>query len=215
MSPTALGRKQARCPVFTIGHSVHTRERFTTLLGKFGIDVVLDIRSSPYSGRSPQYNRSALKQWLLDLGVRYSFGGSALGGRPNGTSMYVNGRADYLRMAEAALFRQGLRRVAAAARSHRVALLCAEADPLECHRFLLVGRALHEAGLDVQHILPNGFEESHSVTEERLLRAVGLLQGGFFDDEGNALARAYVLQASRVAYTLSSAELHLTEHESE
>lgn len=142
-----------------------------------------------------------LKEWLSSIGVAYSFAGGALGGRPKDALLYANGRADYLRMAQSEDFRKGLRRVATGARSHRIALLCAEADPLECHRFLLVGRALHEGGLEVQHILPSGAAEAHTATEERLLRVAGLLQSGFFEDISNALARAYVLQASRVAYT--------------
>ena len=204
MNPEPLGLKRYRFPIFTVGHSAHLREHFKALLVRFSINVVLDVRSSPYSRRYPQYNRNALKGWLLDIGIQYTFAGSALGGRPTSPSLYVNGKADYLQMAESTLFREGLRRVATAARSYRVVLMCAEADPLECHRFLLIGRALHEGGLDVQHILPSGGVERHAVTEDRLLRATGVLQRGFFDDGSDALARAYILQAARAAYSVDA-----------
>jgi uncharacterized protein (DUF488 family) len=200
-----------RFPVFTIGHSAHSPERFRELLERFGVDVVLDVRSSPYSGRFPHFNRDSLKTWLNESGIRYSVGGAALGGRPKSESMYANGRADYLKMAGTETFRHGLRRIAAAARLHKVALLCAEADPLDCHRFLLVGRALHEVGIDVFHILNSGVAERHRITEERLLRATGLFQQGMFEDSTDVLARAYAVQASRVAYTIPRPELRETE----
>jgi uncharacterized protein (DUF488 family) len=190
-------------PVFTIGHSAHPPEHFAALLKRSGVDVVLDVRSSPFSTRAPQYNRFALKKWLAELGIVYSLGGEALGGRPRNPAFYVNGRADYLQMAQTEAFRRALRRVANAARSHRVALLCAEAEPIECHRFLLVGRALHQAGVEVQHILANGAVETQSAAEERMLKAVGLLQAGLFESVGSAVDRAYAIQSARVAYSLS------------
>lgn len=193
-----------RWSVYTVGHSIHPAPHFVELLATHGIEIVLDVRSSPFSSRAPQYNRVAMKEWLAGAGIRYSFGGSALGGRPNSPLLYHAGQADYRRMAETEEFRLGLRRVASAARKHRVALVCAEADPIECHRFLLVGRALSAGGVNVQHILANGTLETHRNAERRMFTAVGLLQAGFFDDDSDATERAYAIQSRRFAYTVGT-----------
>lgn len=190
-------------PVFTIGHSAHPPAHFASLLQRHLVDWVLDVRSSPYSRRAPQYNRPTLKGWLDQAGIRYSFGGGPLGGRPADPAMYRARQADYERMAQTESFRNGLRRIASAARSYRVALLCAEADPIECHRFLLVGRALAQGSFDVRHILPNGELESQRAGEQRMLDAVGLRQPEFFEEAADVLAEAYYAQAGRVAFTLT------------
>lgn len=104
-------------------------------------------------------------------------------------------------MAATEAFRLGLRRIARAAQSTRVALMCAEAEPLECHRFLLVSRALSER-LELYHILPSGRAESQREAEQRLLGTVGLAQAALFEDHKDVLKQAYVLQAKRVAYSL-------------
>jgi uncharacterized protein (DUF488 family) len=189
-------------PIFTIGHSTHSAERFVALLQAYAIDVVIDVRSSPYSRRAPQFGRPTMKRWLDASGVQYYFVGRALGGRPDDSTLYENGRVSYDRMAASANFLTGLRRVARAARVCRVALVCSEAEPIECHRFLLIGKVLHQNGLSVFHILPNGEAESHSACENRLISAVNLVQSELFRPQADTIAEAYILQSSRVAFTL-------------
>lgn len=192
-------------PVFTIGHSLHSSERFFELLAMHNIGVLLDVRSSPFSRRAPQFGRPELVASSRQAGIRYSFGGLSLGGRPTEPAFYDNGRANYERMASAPAFRTGIRRIATAAKASRVALLCAEADPIECHRFLLIGRVLSKF-VDVQHILASGQVEPHRRAEERMLAAVGLAQPGLFEGGSNALETAYSAQSARMAYTKPSAE---------
>jgi uncharacterized protein (DUF488 family) len=187
-------------PIFTIGHSLHAQGMFSSLLRQHHIDVLLDVRSSPFSRRSPQFNRQHLKTWLNGLGIRYSFGGRTLGGRPEDPSLYVRGQASYERMAAIDSFIASLRRIAIAARTTRVVLLCAEADPIECHRFLLVGRCLHARGFDLRHILSNGRLESHSQAEQRMMAVNGLQQADAFSEGGDSLATAYERQAARFAF---------------
>jgi uncharacterized protein (DUF488 family) len=191
-------------PIFTIGHSLHTADVFCRLLLRHEIEIVLDVRSSPYSRRAPHFNRSSLQSLLRDVGIRYSFGGRTLGGRPQDDRLYQYGQASYDLMAATESFLASLRRVARGAKSSLVALLCAEADPIECHRFLLVGRALHARGLDVQHILPNGVAEPHADGEYRMLVATELAQADAFSDNTDALALAYQRQAARFAFVKPS-----------
>jgi uncharacterized protein (DUF488 family) len=188
-------------PVFTIGHSLHGDDRFLSLLVRHSIDILLDVRSSPFSRRAPHFNRPSIKGRLANVGIVYSFAGRTLGGRPDDESLYEQGRVSYERMAVTRSFVAGVRRIAVAARSNRVALMCAESDPIECHRFLLIGRALQEKSVEVSHILPNGELEAHAAGEERLLRAVGLAQTGLFQETGDAISEAYARQTARVAFS--------------
>jgi len=187
-------------PIFTIGHSLHTPDRFCQLIIRNEIEVVLDVRSSPYSRRAPHFNRSAIEPMLRSVGVRYSFAGHTLGGRPENSALYVGSQASYKLMAASESFTTSLRKVARGAKSAIVALLCAEADPIECHRFLLISRALHARGFDVKHILANGLTESHTDGERRMLVATDLSQGDVFAPSEDALALAYERQAARYAF---------------
>src|SRR5207247_4472917 len=125
-------------PIYTIGHSTTPEDKFVTWLKARDIDVLLDVRSSPFSRHAPQFNRPALADWLASAGVKYVFGGRSLGGRPTDQALYEFGRVSYKRMSKTTEFLAGLKRLVLLARTHSVALLCAEAEPLECHRFLLV-----------------------------------------------------------------------------
>jgi uncharacterized protein (DUF488 family) len=171
------------------------------LLTAHGVSVVFDVRSSPYSSRFPHFNRSDLSTWLENRHIRYYFAGRHLGGRPADQSLYIDNQACYSAMAKSTAFISALRRIASWTSTARCALLCAEGDPLECHRFLLIGRQLHERGFEVRHILSNGASETHKASEHRLLSTLGLLQSDIFDSRADAITAAYDLQASRVAYT--------------
>lgn len=190
-----------RFPLFTLGHSTHSADVFLGLLRGHGVSVVFDVRSAPYSGRYPHFSRPDMSRWLEQSQVRYFFAGKHLGGRPSDQSLYLNNQANYAEMAKSADFLSALRRLASWTRRARCALVCAEADPIDCHRFLLIGRELCTHNLDVYHILPNGTAEPHRATERRLLRKLGLLQADVFDNQADAVAAAYTIQASRVAYS--------------
>lgn len=142
--------------VLTIGHSNHTLEIFLALLARHRVTVLADVRSAPYSRFNPHFNREALAAALETAGLGYVYLGRELGGRSDDRSCYENGRIRYDRLARTARFRAGLERVVQDAPGRRLALMCAEREPLRCHRTLLVGRALDERGIDVAHILPDG-----------------------------------------------------------
>ncbi len=143
--------------VFTIGHSNHDLERFISLLTMHGVEVVADVRSSPWSRFAPQFNREALERSLQARGVRYVFLGEALGGRPRGDEFYdEEGHVLYGVVAETPWFREGLDSLEEVARRSRVAMMCSEENPADCHRRLLVTRVLSERGVRVEHIRGNG-----------------------------------------------------------
>jgi uncharacterized protein (DUF488 family) len=187
--------------VLTIGHSTHSWERFISLLRSSGISAVADVRSSPYSRFNARFNRDELRQELRSDGIYYVFMGNELGGRPKEHKLYCEGVADYEKMAQTDEFRKGLDRVVEGAKKHRIALMCSERDPLDCHRCLLVSRALAQRGVTVDHILDGGRTVSHSKLEDELLEVSGRGAGDLFAQREDQLAAAYRERAKRVAFT--------------
>ena len=135
--------------ILTIGHSNHPIEHFLALLQGAGVTAVADVRSAPHSRHVPQFNHDALKAALREAGIAHVYLGKELGGRPQNKQQYRDGVADYEKIAATEAFQAGLRRVLDGAATHRVALMCAEQYPLDCHRCLLVGRALAAGGARV------------------------------------------------------------------
>jgi uncharacterized protein (DUF488 family) len=188
-------------PIFTIGHSTHTIERFLQLLKDSEVTAVADVRSRPFSGRSPQFNRHDLEASLRQHGMDYRFFGTGLGGRPKDQKLYVAGTANYEAMAQTERFKEGLEKVMKGAKKHRLALMCSEHDPIDCHRCLLIGRALSEHHIPVQHVLADGTFQSQHDVEERLLDLNRELNHDFFVPREQKLEIAYRDQGMRVAFT--------------
>ena len=187
-------------PVFTIGHSTHSAEAFLALLRQHQVEAVADVRSSPFSRFNPQFNREALEQFLKTNGIRYVFLGKELGARSDDRSCYLDGRVQYSRLAQTPLFQSGLDRVLQGAARYRVTLMCAEKEPLECHRTLLVAKALAEGGQLVIHIHADGHLETHEAAMERLLDVTGLSKEDLFRSRQELLAEALARQEKQIAY---------------
>jgi uncharacterized protein (DUF488 family) len=159
--------------LFSIGHSNIPAERFIAMLRTAGVNAIADVRSTPASRCFPWFSSKNLARSLQDGGMLYMPFGDSLGGRPRDLALYREGVADYERMAQQPEFCAGLDRLLAMAAQHRVCLMCAEREPLDCHRCLLVSRALAERGCAVGHILHDGTIEAHAATEQRLLADSG------------------------------------------
>lgn len=169
--------------LLTIGHSNHPIDRFLDLLTRHGVTALGDVRSFPRSRFNPQFNRERLEGSLKDRGIGYVHLGDALGGM----------RGDFGAIAAQPSFAAGLERVREGARRHRIALMCAEKDPLDCHRFVLVCRHLRH-DLQITHILGDGTLIEQDGLENRLLEATGLggPQGGLLpEDRASLVERAY------------------------
>jgi hypothetical protein len=148
--------------LYTIGHSNHDQEHFCGLLLQHGIGVVADVRSSPYSRYTTQFNAEQLKTALAAKGIRYVFLGDQLGGRPAVPEHYdEQGHALYYRMARSETFLQGIERLEGGMKKYRVAIMCSEEDPTVCHRFLLVSRVMAERDNKICHIRGDGSLASH------------------------------------------------------
>lgn len=187
--------------IWTVGHSTHSYERFLGLLRDANITAIADVRTSPYSRHLSQFNKDSLRDELRTDGIAYSFLGDELGGRPKDKQFYCDGVADYEKMAHAAFFGKGLNRVIEGARKYRIALMCSEHDPLDCHRCLLVGRALAENGISIKHIKANGDIVDHHDIEEQLLKLESQQGDDLFMSHEERLAAAYKKRARKVAYS--------------
>lgn len=189
--------------IFTIGHSNHPLEKFLGLLKQHDIQAVADVRSSPYSRRHPQYNRDNLQAALSEAGIQYVFLGRELGARSEDPACYVDGKVQYDWLAKTDLFTSGIGRLLEGLKTYRIALMCAEREPLNCHRTLLVSRALERRGVEIMHILTDGALEAHADTMRRLAAELGLSGGDLFSDTGEMIDMAYASQADKIAYRRS------------
>lgn len=189
-----------RHTVYSIGHSTHGMDAFVALLKQHGITALADVRSAPYSRFNPHFNKDALERSLKAQGIKYVFLGRELGARSNDPACYSGGRVQYTRLAQTPAFKSGIERIERGAADHRVALMCAEKEPLECHRTLLVARALDQGGLAVSHILADGRLESHGDAMLRLLDMAGLPREDLFRSQAELIADALTHQEERVAY---------------
>lgn len=190
--------------VYTIGHSTHSIVTFMGLLKGADITAVADVRSSPWSRHFPWFNRPELKEALAASGIAYSFLGKELGARPDDRSVYQNGTARYELIQQTELFQAGLERVLSGALKYRIALMCAEKDPLDCHRNILVARAFSLRGVHIRHILATGNIEDNSDTEHRLLSSLGKHSLDMFAPLNEQLKLAYQERGMRIAYTEKS-----------
>lgn len=191
--------------ILTVGHSNHDLEFFVGLLDAHCVTALADVRSSPYSRFNSQFNRERLAESLKGSGIKYVYLGRELGGRSDDRSHHERGRIRYDRLANTARFRDGLERIVRGAEDYRIALMCAEKEPLDCHRTLLVGHELDRLGVDVAHILPDKPLEPHADAMDRLLAKFGLDDHDLINrDEPRMerVRRAIDLQAKNVGHAV-------------
>lgn len=184
----------------SIGHSNLEIESFLSLLRANEITTVCDVRSSPSSRYTPQFNGELLRKSLAQVGVKYLFLGDTLGGRPSDPSCYDGNQVNYETMATKPWFRNGISQLLSTGSSGRAALVCSEKDPINCHRFLLVSRHLSSMGHEVAHILQDGKVESQLVVEARLFNINRIPSTDLFQSSAELLDKAYRIQSGKVAY---------------
>jgi len=186
--------------VFTIGHSNHTFDKFVELLRMHGVVAVGDVRSSPYSRHNPDFSGEALQNLLRREGYLYVYLGQELGGRSDDPNCYVQGRVSYEKLAQRPLFKTGIQQLLSGAQLFRTALLCAEREPLACHRTLLISTELSRLGVPVAHIHGDGTLESQEEAMTRLIQMVGLSDKDLYRTRAELVADACARQEKRVAY---------------
>ena len=192
--------------LYTIGHSTHTLDRFIELLSIHEITAVCDVRSDPYSKFNPQFNRETLQTELKRYGIAYVFLGQELGPRSDDPACYVKGKVDYNRLSQTGLFQEGLGRVRQGMKSYRIALMCAEKDPVMCHRTILVCRHLRVKGMRIRHILDDGSIEENDQAIGRLMELLKLQERDLFTSPEEMIERTYHLQGDRISFVKKEGE---------
>jgi uncharacterized protein (DUF488 family) len=203
-NPSVNDPRPGQPDVCSIGYSVHEAAHFVRLLRQGGVAVLADVRSFASSRYMPAYNRPELEAVLRGAGIGYVFLGDDLGGRPRPPELYdPSGRVNYLRVRAEAFFRRGLERLCRLGEGGRVAMMCGEEDPLDCHRGLMITPALVECGVVPLHLRGDGGVETTAAMEERLLRATRMESPLFAADpeeRRHLMARAYEVMAGRKAF---------------
>lgn len=201
--------------LFTIGHSNHSIENFISLLKKNHVTAVTDVRSQPYCRYHDHFNRESLELHLKQAGIVYVFMGDELGARSKDKSDYRGGKVDFELRAKKAGFQKGLQRVIEGMRKYRIALMCTEKDPLDCHRTILVARNLSRHDIQICHILADGSLENHREAEHRLLEMTDCNQN-LFDmleekntNEEEQLENAYRTRCEKISYSENKEPVHL------
>ncbi|MEK6746135.1 MAG: DUF488 domain-containing protein [Pseudomonadota bacterium] len=193
--------------IFTVGHSTHEIGKFMDLLKMHGITAICDVRSSPYSRFNSQYNRENFKSSLWENDIKYVFLGKELGARSDDPNCYQAGKVQYDLLAKTELFQKGLERVLQGAKDFNIALVCAEKDPIECHRTILVSRELERKGCSISHILENGDIQTHDELVARLIKEINSGQAqDLFMTEVEIRNQAYRKQADKICYALPEEE---------
>lgn len=155
--------------LYTVGHSSQSLEEFLSLLQRHGINCIVDVRSVPASKFAPQFNEEHLKSFLKTHGIQHLPFGDEFGARRT-DCINDDGQVDFEMAVTTPLFQQGAERLMKGLeKGYCIALMCSEADPLECHRFSLVSRYFQNHGIGVFHILKDGNLATQGEVEKRMV----------------------------------------------
>ncbi len=157
--------------IYTIGHSTHPIEFFLNLIKTHRINCIVDVRSIAASRFNPQYNKKALQNSLTENNILYMHFEKEFGARQTNPAVLNDaGQVDFEKVRQSAEFRNGVVRLKdGIQKGYTIALMCAEAEPLDCHRFGMITPALQESGFDVKHILKDNSSISTAALEAQLL----------------------------------------------
>lgn len=198
---------------YTIGHSVHSTEIFVDLLKQHSIQRVVDVRSVPYSQHNPQFNRESINARLEKVGIYYYFLGNCLGAKYNDADLYFSDKpiVDFRKVRKLNSFKKGIDKIINWIKEGcKIALMCSEKDPFNCHRFVLVSYSLSKNGIYVKHILDNGNIVLNDVLEDKLIRKykISYKQLKFFggiSSKKNAIERGYFLRNKDIGFSREEA----------
>ncbi len=177
--------------LFTIGYASFSITDFIKTLLQHNINALVDVRSAPYSKYKPEFKKDNLNKALADNNISYIFSGKSVGARVEDPECYIDGKLNYGLLKQTESFQTGIERILNGMKDYRIALMCAEKDPVNCHRTFLICRTLQTYPVKIQHILDDGSLEEHSNTEKRLLKLHDLDQPDIFRSERERVEDIY------------------------
>lgn len=190
--------------LFTIGYSPHSLESFLETIQKHRINAVVDVRSMPFSRFKPEFNRDTLSDFLKTKDIKYVFLGNECGARFDDPNCYKNGKANYKLISKHQKFQKGLKRIKKGLKEYSITLMCAEKDPIKCHRMILICRNLKNINVNINHIIDTDNLETQEQSEKRLLKLFKLDQPDLFMTEKQRLDLAYDSQSEIIAFSEES-----------
>ena len=184
--------------IYTIGYAGADIEWFVKILQEKKVDILIDVRSKPKSQYFYQYNNTLLSKTLTNVGIMYENWSHEFGARQDCLEFYTDNILDYEKFAKSQQFQSGLDNVKGLAKQNKtICLMCAEIDPINCHRAILCGRELYANGLNIEHIIAkrNGetLFENQEDFEKRLIQTTKI----------NNLSEAYRKQNKKIGYKIT------------
>ena len=188
--------------LYTVGHSNHTIEFFIDLLQRHKINIIVDVRSVPYSRYCTQFNKKNLSVVLEAANIHYIFFGKELGARPEDPACYEGGCVNFKCILKRKEFINGLKRLLECVGKYHVAMMCSEKEPLDCHRTILLCRTLRQYNIGIKHILEDGRVEDHNDTERRLVKILKIKPTLFEAEktESDLIEQAYDQQSQNISH---------------
>jgi len=162
--------------LYSIGHGNKEIEAFIQELKTFHIEYLVDVRSKPYSKWNPQFNQPTLDLELKNHGITYIYLGEFMGGLPEDKTCYIDGKVVYDLIKEKNFFKEGLERlITANSRNIKLAIMCSETKPQECHRSKLIGQELLKKGISLNHIVSKNMVISQETVINELTKGLGMI----------------------------------------
>ena len=192
--------------IYTIGYSAFSIDEFIETIKNFGISCVIDVRSSPFSNYYADYNKDTLERTLKEHNILYRNYANEFGARQTDLMFYTGDIVDFDKFIKSDQFLEGVSKVnKGIERGYSFVLMCAEKDPIKCHRSIMLGKGFSENGFDVKHIVSKTEIESQRELEERLLEMYhhDRFQLNFFCEEqsySELLADSYKKQNLAIGY---------------
>ena len=186
--------------LFTIGYASFSIKDFIRILKSHEITALVDVRSAPYSKYKPEFKKDNLNKVLADNNISYIFSGTYVGARVEDPECYIDGNLNYGLLKETKNYQIGITHILNGMKDYRITLMCAEKDPVNCHRTFLVCRTLRSYPIKILHILGDGSLEDHNVTEGRLLKLHGLDQVDIFRSEKERVEEVYDRMCEKITF---------------
>ena len=162
--------------LYTIGHSNISFSNFYKLLKHWGINCIIDVRSTPYSSYTKHFNKENLIKSFKEHNITYLHFKEEFGARPKEKAMYENGQVDFKKMIESNKFQEGVKRLKGGMqKNYKIALMCSCAHPLTCHRFFMISKYLvDKKELKINHIFPYNKDRYKNFIQENYQKEIAI-----------------------------------------
>ena len=191
--------------LYTVGHSIYEIDDFVSLLKKYHINTIVDVRSTPYSKFASQYNREVLKQHLKENQICYIFMGDLLGARYEDKSLlFENGKVNFKKVQETITFQNGISRLDKGLnKGYNISLMCSEKEAFDCHRFALISEYINKnlSNIEIKHIYPDKILSQKDLERQLLKKYNRHIDYLGLETNIEPLEQAYVFRNEEIAYS--------------